>query len=175
MPKFQLLLLDANIIIAAHELGIWPKLVEKCAITITRTVVEHESYYWRDKQGTPHEIDLTNYIKEGKINCVDVPVPVVDSFFSKFGPTYLDRIDPGEADSLAFLYHSNENWRIASADGIVFKILGCLGRSEQGISLEEITQQIGLTCKFDKHYTKDFRVSLTKQGQQDGITGMGLK
>lgn len=174
MPKFQLLLLDANIIIAAHELGIWQHLVQECSVTITRTV-ESEAKFWEDQKGRHHPIDLDSDIKEGKINCVDVPVSAVDSFIQRFDPTYLDRIDPGEADSLAFLFRSNENWCIASADGIVFKILGCLGRSEQGISLEEITQQIGLTCKFDKHYTKDFRIRLTKQGRQDGITGMGLK
>jgi hypothetical protein len=176
MPKFRLLLLDANVIIAAHELGIWSKLVEGCSITITRTVVEQETYYWRDEQGIPHEIYLEGYIQEGKINCVDVPLAEVKSFLQKFDPTY--KMDLGEAESLAFLYYSSEKWLIASADGIVFKVLGRLGRPDQGISLEEITQKIGLTCNFDKkhgHYTKDFRLRLTKQGQQDGITGMGLK
>ena len=174
MPKFQLLLLDANIIITAHKLGIWSKLVERCSVTITRTV-ESEADHWQDEKGQFHSIDLSGDIEKGKISCVDVPLSQVGSFLQKFDPTYLDRMDPGETDSLAFLFHSKENWLIASADGIVFKILGCLGRPDQGISLEEITQKIGRTCKFDRQYTKKFRLSLTKQGQQDGITGRGLR
>ena len=178
MPKFPLLLLDANVIIFAHELSIWSQLTEKCTITITRTVVDDEAYYWRDKQGIPHTIDLNRYIEEEKINCIDVPLAQVDSFRQKFGPTYLDRLDPGEADSLAFLYYSQEKWLICSADGIVFKALGCLRLGEQGISLEKILQQIGLTRELDeqhKHYTEAYRLKLTKMGQQEGITGMAFQ
>ncbi|MHC4115282.1 MAG: hypothetical protein ACYSSL_08190 [Planctomycetota bacterium] len=177
MPKFRFLLLDANIIIYAHELGIWDRIVERCSITITKTVVEDETYFWRDKQGVPHQINLDNYINYGKINCIDVPLSQVESFLKKFDPVYLERMDPGETDSLAFLYyHLEEKWLITSADGIVFRILGRLGLSDRGISLEEIVQKIGSTCNFDRaqRYTKKFRLSFTKRGEQDNITGTGL-
>ena len=177
MPKFPFLLLDADVIIAAHEFGVWDKLVERCSITITRTVVEDEVRYWTDDKGMCHVIDLDKHIQEGKISCVDVPLSLVDKFCKKFGPAYLDQMDPGEAESLAFLYYSDEEWRIASGDGIVFRSLGCLALSEHGISLEEIIQKIGLTCDVSQKYqfTKKYRVNLTKKGEQEAIMGMGLK
>ena len=142
MPKFPRLLLDANIIIFAHELRIWSQLTENCTITITRIIAEREAQFWPDQQGKAHKIRLNEYVQKGKINRVNVPPAQFDAFRQIFGPTYLDRMDTGEAELLAFLYHSQKKWLICSADGIVFKTLGCLGLAEQGISLEEILQQI---------------------------------
>ena len=147
-------------------------------MTVTRTIVEHEVYFWRDSKADSHEIDLNQYINSGKIDCIDVPNLQVIQFLQKFDPTYVDRMDPGETDSLAYLYHSEKEWLITSSDGIVFKTLGCLAKPDQGISLEEILQKVGLTHAFDKkhrHYTKDFRLGLTKKGQADRIVGIGLK
>jgi len=50
-----------------------------------------------------------------------------------FGPTYLERFDPGERESLAHLVTSADEYMICSADSIVFKVLGFLDRGEQGI------------------------------------------
>ena len=175
MPKSQRLLLDANVIIYAHELRVWSQLIEKCDITITLTVKEQETYYWRDQTGIPYPIDIDVYINEGKINCVCVPLKHVDSFKNLFGPHYLDRMDPGESDSLAFLYYSSDEHHICSSDGIVFRILGALAMADRGISLEEVLQQKGLTRSIDQQYTKAYRLSLTDKGQAEGITGMALK
>lgn len=178
MPKFPHLLLDANIIICAHEFDIWPQLTENCTITTTRTVANQEARFWRDQKGKDHRIDLNEYIQKGKINLVDVPLAQFAVFRKMFGPTYLDRMDTGEAELLAFLYHSGKSWFICSADGIVFKTLGCLGLAKQGISLEEILQQIELICELDeqhKQYTKIYRLRLTEMGQQEGNSGMAFR
>ncbi len=175
MLKFPRLLLDANVIIYAHELGIWDKLVEKCEITITRTILEDEAYYWYDDQERPHAIDLNHNINEKEINCIDVPISQLNTFLKKFDLTYLGRLDPGEADSLALMDNSEESWIICSSDAIVYKVLGCLGRSEQGKSLEEILNEIGLGRKVKLQYSKEFKKQCTLQGEQDGIIGMGLK
>jgi len=174
MPKPKLLLLDANIIILAHELGVWDQLVEKCSITITETVYE-EALFWDDADGERHDITLGPGIENGKIECVDVARSVLDTFLSQFGPVYLDKLDPGEADSLALLTSSSDRWTICSADAIVFRVLGCLSLGEQGLSFEELLCQIGLSVNLDEdchHFTKDFRLKFTQRGQQEGIMGM---
>jgi hypothetical protein len=176
MPKFPLLLLDADVIICAHELGIWQKLADRCKITTTRSVVD-EADFWYDDNNTQHPIELSTDLRNGIVDCVDVPMSQIDAFRRKFGPMYLDRMDPGETESLAFLYPSSEKWLICSGDAIVFKVLGSLGLAEQGISLEEVLQKIGLTCALDEehqHYTKAYRLRLTKLGQQESITGMAF-
>ncbi|HOQ06105.1 MAG TPA: hypothetical protein PKY88_12940, partial [Anaerohalosphaeraceae bacterium] len=95
-----------------------------------------------------------------------------EMFSKQYGPAYLDRLDPGEAESLAFLFQSKDDWLFTSGDAIVFQILGAAGRCDQGISLEEILQALGLTCKdLKKQYRKDFRLRETQRGKIDGITG----
>jgi hypothetical protein len=172
MPKFRLLLLDANAIIYAHELGIWHLLTDRCEITITKTVVEQEVYYWRDGNGVRHEIDLAADIQEGRIHCVEVPLARIDAFRERFSQIYLDAMDPGETESLAFLESSADPWRLCSSDALVFRVLGSLGRAEQGISLEEVLSGVGLGRHVDAMYDKAFRQRYTTRGRQEAITGL---
>lgn len=161
--KFQLLLLDANIVICLHELGIWQSFIETCDVTLTRTVVDEVASY-----------DLTPDIRDHKIDCVDVPLDTVQKFIKKYGPVYVDRLDPGEAESLAFLCEDRREWLISSSDEIVFKTLGLEGKAEQGISLEEILNKIGMTqSKLPIQYTREFRENVTRKGQIDRIQGFG--
>jgi hypothetical protein len=174
MPRFQRLLLDTNAIVLAYELRVWEELTERCEVTITNTVKE-EVYYWRDKGDIPHSINLDDYTEQGRINCISVPFSQLDSFAKKFSPFYLDQMDPGEADSLVFLYYAEEKWFLCSSDAIVYKVLGLLGKGEQGISFEEVLQEIGLGRQLEWKHTKDFRSKYTLKGEQNGITGMGLR
>jgi hypothetical protein len=172
MPKFRLLLLDANVIIYAHELGIWHLLTDRCEITVTRTVAEQEVYYWRDRDGGRHEIDLATDIQEGRVRCIEVPLARIDAFRERFSEVYLDAMDPGETESLAFLESSADPWRLCSSDAIVFRVLGSLGRAEQGISLEEVLSAVGLERQVDAMYDKTFRQRYTARGRQEAITGL---
>ena len=175
MLKFQFLLFDACVIIGAYELGVWGDLIQRCVVTFTSTVKDQETYFWYDEQEIGHEINLNKDVEAKKINCVDVPLSKVSDFRKKFHPIYLDRMDAGEADSLAFLFFSEEEWLMASSDLHVFKVLGCLGLGERGISLEEILQQVGLGRDMEWKYSKEFRKKYTLKGEQEGITGFGLK
>lgn len=169
--KFRLLLLDANVVIYLHELGLWDKFTDSCDVTLTRTVVDEVKYYSAE-EGIQYRIDLEPDVRDGRINCVDVPVDRVQKFIESFGPSYIDRLDPGESESLAYLFNSSEEWLICSADEIVFRALGLLQRVEQGISLEEILQKTGLVrSDLAGRYSKQFRLNVTKKGQIDHITG----
>jgi len=171
--KFRLLLLDANIVIYLHELGIWSHFIEKCSVTLTQTVID-EAQYYEDEERIRYPIDLKPDIESKKIQCIDVPIKTVEKLVRKYGPVYLEKLDDGEAESLAFLMDSQEKWLISSSDRIVFKTLGREGRSEQGISLEEILTNIGLTQSDLKYqYTKIFREKNTHEGQIDSIQGFG--
>ena len=174
MARLQLLLFDAGIVIGLHELGLWDKVAELCDITLTRTVADDEVVYWEDENGGRNSIDIQTDIKSGRIKCVDVPLNQVEAFKQRFDTSYYDRLDPGEAESLAFMLDSDEEWVISSADAIVFKVLGRLALGEHGISLEEILQKIGLTKPLHWKYSKGFRVKYTKEGEQDSVMDTGL-
>ena len=173
MKKFRLLLLDANIVIKLHELKLWDKLIEACSITLTSTVAYDEAHFWEDDCGGRHDFDLGQDIANGRVDCKTISLSEIEKFNRRFDPSYLERLDPGEAESLTFLFGSDEEWLISSSDAIVFKVLALLGRGKQGISLEEILNTVGLGRKLEWKYTKKFRLRWTSQGEQDHIRGRG--
>ena len=64
---------------------------------------------------------------------------------------------------------------MCAADHIVFKILGFFRKAEQGISLEEVLDKIGLSQKLRvKQYTKKFREECTRTGQIESIQNMDI-
>jgi hypothetical protein len=103
------------------------------------------------------------------VKIVDVTLSEMKIFYDKFDLTYQAGIHPGEKEALTFLFNAPESYLLCSADKVVFKVLGLLGRSEQGISLEEILGQIGLYQKLEERFTKQFREKYTKMGQIDAI------
>ena len=53
----------------------------------------------------------------------------------------------------------------------MFRILGRLNRGDQGQSLEEILDRVGLSRTLPNQFRKATRERWTKQGQQDMIRG----
>ena len=174
MRRLQFLLLDAGPIIKLFELDIWEQFIRACDVTITRTVAENEVVF-ASKEGDKEYIDLMRYEKQGQIKIVDVEPSAVKTFYDKFDLLYKDIIDPGENETLAFLHTSSENWRVCAADHAVFRVLGLLGKGEQGISLEEVLREIGLGRNLEWQYTKKFREKYTHIGRLDSVQDKGLQ
>ena len=72
MQKFRLLLLDANIVIELHKLGLWEEVVKKYSVTLTSTVACYEAKYWEDEEKRQHPFDLAQDIEKGKIACKEI-------------------------------------------------------------------------------------------------------
>jgi len=182
MKKFQFLLLDAGPIIKLFELNLWERFIEMCDVAISRIVVDQAKYASQEFEDV--RVDLEPYEKQ--IRIFDSDLSEVKTFYDKFNLRYKSDIHPGEKETLAFLCNSSENWRMCSADHVVFKILGLLGKAEQGISLEEILKDVGLPCPVNwekitpmdrEHwrYSKKFREKWTHKGQVDFIQEQGLR
>ena len=173
MPKSKLLILDANVVIELHEIGLWAAVVEKYEVHLSRIVAEEEVRYFHGSR-RDEVISLAGDLRAGRVHVFDVETEGIRRFRNRFEPTYFERLDPGEAESLAFLLLSDQSFLISSADSIVYKVLGNLRIGEQGISLEEVLRQIGLgRSDLDWQYTKRFRDKYTSEGQRDSITGYG--
>ena len=171
MKKFQFLLLDAGPIIKLFELGIWDIFIEKCEVTVSRTIVEEAQFTIQEEE----RIDINLNSFNNKINIIDVNLSIIQSFHDLFSQQYKADIHDGEKETLAFLNNSNDPWIVCSGDGAVFKTLGLLGKSEQGISLEEILKAIGLPNQLEWPYTKKFREKYTRIGQSDSLQERGFK
>ena len=176
MRKLQFLLLDAGPIIKLFELGLWGKFIGRCGVVVSRTVVEEAVH--------TGQCDCLSYIdfpfeeadEQGRIKIVDMTLPAIQSFLrdSTIGMKYA--IDPGEAETLAFLSDSSENFILCTADGPVFSALGFLDKAQSGISLEELLQKSGLSTspKLEWRFSKKFREKYTRIGQLDFIQDRGL-
>ncbi len=171
-PRSRLLILDANIVIYLHEIGAWSAFMERYEIHLSRTVAEIEVKFFRSGEDLP-PIDLIPDIDAGRIRVVDIPKAEVTHFLQRFDSLYLADLHAGESESLAYLTAVTEDFRICSADKIVFKVLPHLGCAEQGTSLEELLREAGLGRRLPHLYTQDFRVRWTQAGQQDAVTGLG--
>jgi hypothetical protein len=172
VKKLRLLLLDANVVIMLHELGLWDKTVNLCDIHLAGTVIDEEALFFRDSHGDDHSIDLSADIASAKVIRFDVDVSVINAFKSRFRPGYFDALDPGEAESLTYLVNSRESYCICSADKIVYRVLGALYLTDQGISLEEVLQRIGQSRKVDHEYSKSYREYWSREGFREGLQGI---
>ncbi len=177
MPRLKLLILDACVVIKLHEYGIWNHVVDTCEIYLSRVVAEDESqFYPVEDERFGKRLDLTESIAKEKIRLFEVPAAEVQVFKNRFDRLYFGEMDAGEAESLAFLVAHSDRYLIASADAIVYKILGNLGLGDQGLSLEEVLQQCGRGRRVDWGYSKAFREHYTNQGFQDRLRrAQGLK
>ena len=171
MKNFQFLLLDAGPIIKLFELGLWEKFIERCDVTIARTILEEAVH--TGQRGSLGYIDFPfeKAAEQGRIKIIDMALPTIQSFLrdSTIGIKYA--IDPGEAETLAFLADSSEDFILCTADGPVFRALGFLDKAEKGISLEEFLQKVGLTPsqKLEWRFSKKFREKYTQMGKIDSI------
>ncbi len=169
--KFNLLLLDANIVIYLFELNLWDTLVNRCGIYLARTVMD-ESAFWESDDGSRNDIDWSDYT--GRVTVFDVPVSKLKAFHDQFEQIYLEKLDPGESEALAYFVEADdEECLISSADKIVFRVLGNLGLGEQGISLEEIFDKLGMKRRVEREFSKKFREEWTRKGFEERLHGYG--
>ncbi len=171
--KLAFLLIDANIIIEAFRLGVWDALVSRCDIYFPEVMLA-EALYYTDPADTRHRIDLDPYCESGQIAVLTVELSATKAFLDCFDPSYRDTLHEGEADALAFLFQEDENWKFCSADKIVFRVLGNAKRADQGLSLEEVLDTIGLGRAVAKQFTRAFRKKWTQQGFEEALAGTGL-
>jgi len=170
-----LLLLDANVVIYLHEIGIWKKLIAVCDVHLAQTVVDNEAIFYEDAVDK-HYIDLSDDVDQNTIQVLGLPLAEINRFRQQFDPLYIGELDPGETESLAYLTQAKEEFLISSGDAIVYRVLGRLNRSDQGISLEEVLQKAGLQqSEIPWACSKAFRERHTKQGEIDSIQSIGLK
>ncbi len=174
MKKFSLLLLDANVVIEISRQGIWSQVVSRCEIQLAQTVLD-EAQFYDDDEGERHYIDLSPHIAANAIKVVSLAPSQLGSFLAQFDPVYLEKMDAGETESLAYLLEQSNQCRICSADKITYRVLGSLGRSDQGVSLEEVLGKIGLGRRLAREFTREYREQWTRKGFDEGLTGLGRR
>src|ERR1700727_2461673 len=111
MKRWSFLLLDANVIIALFKQGIWDRVVAECDLYISEVVLS-EAHFFEDDAGARHDFDLDPYVVNGSIKKFSVSPSKGKSFVDTFGRDYIEKLDAGEAESLAYLEHATDEHSI---------------------------------------------------------------
>lgn len=170
--KFRFLLLDADVLIELWRRGVWKHLLTLCDITIVETVRD-EARFYEDADATRQEINLNQDVASGDVKVMSVPLAEIRKLLDSVPAAWHPDLNPGETASLAWLLAqpAEPAYRLCSADHITFRVLGMKRRSGAGISLEEIFASIGrVQPNLARHFTKEYREDITRQGFADGIT-----
>ncbi len=173
--KFRLLLLDANVVIELFRQSIWDQVIDRCDVYLSRTVAEIEAHFYETEDGERHDFDLLPYGTDGRVAVFDVMPSEAVSFRNQFDLSYVEKLDAGETESLAYLLGIAENALICSADKIVYRILGNLRISDRGVSLEEVLGEVGLGRALQYQFTRAYREKWTRRGFGEGMRGIGLE
>jgi hypothetical protein len=174
MKKSKLVLLDAGIVLELFSLGLWDRIIDRYEVVLSK-IVAGEVRYYKDENLDRHGIDLAPFASDKRIRLVDLDASELKSFLDQFDPLYRDQLHDGESESLAFLMRSQDGL-ICAADAAVFRVLGRLDRSDQGISLEEVLQKVGENRKIGEwRFGKRFREKYTQLGVADRVKGTGLR
>jgi hypothetical protein len=168
-------LLDANIVIIAHELGVWDLLKNAYEITLPAIVCRREAlYYFKD--GEKLQIQLREQIKSGEIDEIEGTGDELNKLVNLFESYFLDTLDAGELEALALIYSRRVNNAVfCTGDGPAIKALVMMGASGLGISLETALNKIGLTKKLRIQYTEDFYKKCCNQGGLNLAQGLGIR
>jgi len=170
------ILLDANIIIEAYELGIWVKLIDQIHIIVSSIVAYKESlFYSKQHSGIPEAINLKKLVSEGKIQEIEATQNEIDEFYNKFDTVFAAQLHDGEAESLTLIMHNKVSEAFyCSGDAPAIRALAMIGHSDKGISFETILKHTGLQKGLKKQFREHFFRTNLKLGQQNLITGQGL-
>ncbi|MBI4404305.1 MAG: hypothetical protein HY537_09105 [Deltaproteobacteria bacterium] len=154
--KSRLVILDANIVIAAFRGGFWKSIIAQYQVNIPSIVLHQEVYHYVDENEQKVPIDLVQYIAAGKIQEISAKPQEIAYLEEKVNPNFLDRIDDGEKEAIALLLTGNfDEHRYCTADTRAIKALASLNLGAFGVSLEELLSKIGEAKKLpDESYSK---------------------
>lgn len=158
------ILFDANAIIELHQFGLWNHVIHSCSAAIT-PIIRSETRFFRDEKGDRTVIDLTENIASGNLQEIDVSAEVFHSLSKVLKKTFLEGIDEGEREAIAFIYHNRNKslFRFCSADLLAMKCLGVLGLSHQTMSMEELFEKLRIKTPLSHHYKQTHSKELLKR------------
>lgn len=177
MSKPTLLLLDADVVVFAHQFGVWGGLVEAYEVHVPSTVIE-EAKFFKSKDGRK-TIDLKAEEVAGRIRRVETTATTIAATFENFEPSFLAALHDGEKEAIAILVsESGRGLVFCTGDITAIVSIGMLDLSESCVSFEKVLQSAGL-LKLVPNLRPELRQSTvehhTKIGKTRRITGECFK
>ena len=154
----KLLLLDADVIIDLHILGLFGKINKAYDICLTRDVFEEARYY--KKGGVKIDIDIKDVKIIDNVDFGNLKKVQREAKEARLG------IDPGESTSIAYLIQTEEETTFCTCDRAAIKLISFMELEQKSISLEKALRSAGYHGKklYPRHLERTFKAAV-KEGK----------
>lgn len=144
-------MLDADVIIDLHSLGLFDKLRKAYDIYVTREVLREAQYYPKGRKNLPIRIKQeVTVIEDIEIDCLRT--------VQKESREARLTIDPGEAESIAYLLQCEEDISFCSCDKAAFIIMSFMNLEQKALSLEKAFREAGYNVTLlPRHLQSEFK------------------
>ena len=147
----KLLLLDADVVIDLHTLGLFERINKGFEIHITKTVLDEASYF--KSGGARTKIDIRD-----RVTVIEnVAVEHLQTVRKEAKEARLG-IDPGELEAIACLIQEDEGLIFCTCDQAAIKLLAFMNLEERSVSIEKALRTTGYQKKnlYPRHWEKTF-------------------
>ena len=148
----KLLLLDADVIMDLHTLGLFEKITKTYEVSVARTVVDEIQYFKRG--GKKHKIDISDSVTIiDNVDIESLKKVQVEAKEAQLG------IDPGELESIAYLSTAEEKVTFCTCDKAAIKLISYMGFETKSISVEKAVKKAGYYKKnlYPRHFEKMYK------------------
>jgi hypothetical protein len=167
------LLLDADVIIDAHRLGIWDKLLAQNKVHIGSVVLRTEAEYYIDNKGRRRNINLMSQHRAKKITELSATLAEQRILKERFDAVLGPKLDPGEIESLVILERTPE-LTFCTFDHATITAVVLLDMGNRVISFETLLKQCGLSRKPQRKHSEGRFKQIVKRAQLMRVMGQGL-
>jgi len=168
-------LLDASVIITAHELEVWSALLQEANVAVTSIIAHDEALFFDRKTGSvPAPISLGALISQGVIPEISASVSDIERVRAVFDEELNMALHDGEVEAIAILYaDESDSLLFCTSDKAAIRVLAMLGLSDSGVSFEEVLKTSGLSKPLPHEYRTEYFDRYITEGQIARIQGKG--
>jgi predicted nucleic acid-binding protein len=154
----KLLLLDADVVIDLHSLGLFEKMSKSYNLFVTREVLEEAKFYRKRNQKIPIKIrEKVTLIDDIKVECLaEVRKEAREARLA---------IDSGESTSIAYILQSERDMNLCLCDKAAIKLMAYMNLEQNAISVEKILKNAGQHTKlYPRHFESTYKACI-KEGK----------
>lgn len=167
--KFNLVILDADVVIYLHEINLWKAICSNYSIIISKTVADECQFYFDpNNNGIRVDIEINKYINDGLITVLDEELNIqkFTEMHTKLQQMNAPEIDPGETEMLYLKFASIlGDAIICAADNGAIKCAVFLELGRDCISLEELLDNCGTKRSLRKQFSKNWLDKLREEAE----------
>ncbi|MBS0615532.1 MAG: hypothetical protein JSR58_03150 [Verrucomicrobia bacterium] len=154
-----------------HQFNLWKHVLHSCSAAVT-PIIRSETRFYRDEKGSRQIIDLTESIQSNLLEEIPVSLETFNSLSQVLKKTFLEGIDEGEREAIAFLYQNRQKniFRFCSADLLAIKCLGVLGLSHHCLCMEELFERLHIKISTPHQYKVTHSKQLLKKMLSQGFS-----